>query len=61
MLHHWTEAAWEGISGPAVGAMKWLTAALLNAIVGLGLGVLLIPLATRVIGPVWQAVFKGRA
>ena len=61
MLHHWAEAAWEGISGPAVGAMKWLTGALLNAIVGLGLGVLLIPLATRVIGPVWQAVFKGRA
>ena len=60
-VHHLVEAAFDGISGPYLGALKWANEALFFAIFGLVFGALLIPLATRVIGPVWQAVFKGRA
>ena len=60
-VHHLVEAAFDGISGPYLGALKWANEALFFAIFGLAFGALLIPLATRVIGPVWQAVFKGRA
>ena len=47
-------AAWEGFA-------KWLATAAMDGVLGLVIGVLIIPLATWVIGPVWDAVFKGRA
>lgn len=43
------------------GFVEWAVTATLDGIVGLALGVLIIPLATRVIGPIWQSVFKGKA
>ncbi|MHA6266904.1 DUF808 domain-containing protein [uncultured Aliiroseovarius sp.] len=43
------------------GFIEWAVTATLDGVVGLALGVLIIPLATRVIGPVWQSVFKGKA
>ncbi|MDQ2089016.1 DUF808 domain-containing protein [Marimonas arenosa] len=60
-IHHTVEAALHGISGPYLAALKWGMTALMDAIFGLAVGVVLIPLGTRVIGPVWGAVFKGRA
>ena len=43
------------------GFVEWFVTAALDGIVGLALGILIIPLATRVIGPIWQSVFKGKA
>ncbi|MCI2392886.1 DUF808 domain-containing protein [Aliiroseovarius sediminis] len=43
------------------GFVEWFVTAALDGVVGLVLGVLMIPFATRVIGPVWQSVFKGKA
>lgn len=60
-VHHVVEAAFHGVSGPGQGALQWLLTATLDGLFGLALGVLLIPLATRVMGPLWQALFKGRA
>ena len=60
-IKHTVEAALNGITGPFPGALKWGMTAGMDAIFGLAVGVLLIPLATRVIGPVWAAVFRGRA
>ncbi len=54
-------AAVDGVDPAWRGALRWGLTAAMDAAVGLALGVLLIPLATRVIGPVWQAVFKGKA
>ena len=60
-IHDWAYAvghmvpeAWEGFA-------KWLATAAMDGVFGLALGVLIIPLATWVIGPVWGAVFKGKA
>ena len=60
-IHDWAYAvghmvpeAWEGFA-------KWLAKAAMDGVFGLALGVLIIPLATWVIGPVWGAVFKGKA
>ena len=60
-VHHWVEAALHGVDGGWVGAAAWSLSAALYAVFGLALGALIIPVATRVIGPVWRAVFKGRA
>lgn len=53
-------AAWAGHLLPQVGAaVEWLAAAAMNGVFGVALGLVLIPLATRVIGPIWAAV-SGR-
>ncbi|MBN8633628.1 MAG: DUF808 domain-containing protein [Rhodobacterales bacterium] len=43
------------------GATEWLVTAALDAVAGLVLGLLLIPVATRVIGPLWARLTGGRA
>ena len=37
----------------AAGFVQWAVAAALDGVVGLALGLVLIPLATRVVGPLW--------
>jgi predicted DNA repair protein MutK len=61
VIHHAAEAVASGVSGSFAGALKWVLTAGMDAVFGIAVGVLLIPIGTRVIGPVWQAVFKGRA
>ncbi|MCI2398810.1 DUF808 domain-containing protein [Aliiroseovarius subalbicans] len=59
-IHDWAYAA--GHAVPSLeGLVEWMTKAAMDGIFGLALGVLLIPLATWVIGPLWAAVFKGKA
>lgn len=43
----------------AAGAVAWVATAALDGVFGLVLGLLLIPLATRVVGPLW-AMLRGR-
>lgn len=54
-IHHIAEAAAEAVS-VARGFTAWAVQAAIDGVFGLGLGILLIPLATRVIGPLWAAV-----
>jgi len=53
-IHHWAEvvsrAAPEAVSGFA----GWLTTALADGVIGLGLGLLLVPVVTRIIGPLFS-------
>ena len=50
-IHHWAEAAMHLVPGSLQGFTGWLVTAICDGILGLILGVGLIPLATRVIGP----------
>ncbi len=59
-IHHVAEGAVHGISGPAIGFLEWLIIAGLDGIFGLALGMVLIPLVTRVIGPVIGALTGKR-
>ena len=54
-IHHIAETAAAAVS-VAKGFTAWAVQAGIDGIFGLGLGILLIPLATRVIGPMWAAV-----
>jgi len=45
----------------AAGAVHWLVTALLDGIFGLVLGLLLIPVATRLIGPIWGKLTGAKA
>lgn len=55
-VKHTAEAASAGVGESLKGAVKWLVTAGLDGVFGLALGVLLIPVATRVIGPATAAV-----
>ncbi|TQV68743.1 DUF808 domain-containing protein [Aliiroseovarius halocynthiae] len=59
-IHHLAEVAAHAVPQFA-GFVKWVVTAALDGVLGLALGVLIIPLATWVIGPIWGAIFKGKA
>lgn len=61
VIHHWAELA--AGAGPAAlaGLVGWAVTALCDGVLGLALGLVLIPLATRVIGPMWERLFTRSA
>jgi predicted DNA repair protein MutK len=59
-IHHIAEAAAQAV-GAAQGFVTWVVTAALDGVFGLALGILLIPVATRMIGPLWAAVTGKKA
>jgi hypothetical protein len=55
-IHHIAELAAHGFAGMQT-VIQWLTTAALDGVLGLVLGAVLIPVGTKVITPIWQAVF----
>lgn len=60
-IHHLAEEAAHLVPEGAQAAIAWGVTATLDGICGLALGLLLIPVATRVIGPLWAAVTGRKA
>ena len=54
-IHHIAETAAHAVP-QAAGAVQWGVTAALDGLAGLALGLVLIPVATRVIGPLWAAL-----
>ena len=59
VIHHWAVAfahlwpeTWAGIS-------EWIGKAAIDGLLGLALGVLLIPVGAKLIAPLWRSVFGG--
>jgi predicted DNA repair protein MutK len=59
LIHDWAAAAGHALP-QAEGAVEWGVAAALNGAFGVALGLLLIPLATRIIAPAIAAVTGGK-
>ncbi|MDQ2095226.1 DUF808 domain-containing protein [Rhodalgimonas zhirmunskyi] len=60
-IHHIAEGLVQGLPERWAGIFQWLATAAMDGIVALGVGVLLMPVANWVMGPIWKAVFKGKA
>ena len=60
-IHHWAEVAAQAVPEAWAGAVGWSATAAMDGVFGLALGVLLIPLATWLIGPAIAAVTGKRA
>lgn len=60
-IHHWAEVAGAASPEGIRGLVVWLVTAVCDGVLGLILGVLLIPVATRVIVPLWGAVTGRKA
>jgi uncharacterized protein len=59
-IHHAAEVVAHAVP-VAQGFVQWLVTAALDGVFGLILGLLLIPIATRIIGPLWAAVTGKKA
>ena len=60
MIHHLAELAAEGL-GRAQGFVSWTVTAFFDGVFGLALGMVLIPIGTRIVGPLWTAVTRRAA
>jgi len=58
-VHHWSDVAAAAVSAGWAGFVGWLVTAALDGVFGLALGLALIPIATRLIGPAISAVTGG--
>ena len=57
-IHHWAETVAHA-AGIAEGFVQWAVTAFCDGVIGLALGLLLIPVATKVLVPLW-GLFAGR-
>jgi predicted DNA repair protein MutK len=60
-IHDWAYAVGHMVPESWQGFVTWFSTATMDGILGLALGFLLIPLATRVIVPVWTALWPKKA
>jgi uncharacterized protein len=58
-IHHIAEAAAHAVP-QAAGFVEWMVTAAFDGVFGLILGVILIPIATRLVGPLWSAAFGNK-
>jgi predicted DNA repair protein MutK len=56
MIHHWAVAVAEAGPASLAGLVEWAVTAACDGVIGLALGLLLIPVVTRVILPLWGAL-----
>ncbi|MCI5095414.1 MAG: DUF808 domain-containing protein [Rhodobacteraceae bacterium] len=59
LIHDWAYALGHAVPAAYEGAAEWMAKATMDGIFGVALGLLLIPLATKVIGPVLKAFGGG--
>lgn len=59
MIHHWAEAAAHVSPSAVQGLVAWLVTAVCDGVIGLVLGLVLIPVATRVISPLVRLVARA--
>ncbi len=57
-IHHWAQGAASAVPPSLAGIVAWSVTAFVDGVFGLILGLLLIPVATRVIGPLISAVSR---
>ena len=55
-IHDWAYAIGHSVSEKWTGVVEWVSKATMDGIFGLAWGLVLIPVATKVIGPLWNSV-----
>lgn len=61
MIHHWAEVVAHAVPEGAAGFTTWAVTALCNGIFGLALGMILIPVVTRGVAPLWATIAGRKA
>jgi predicted DNA repair protein MutK len=53
-IHHWAEAVAHAVPEALAGFAGWLTTAVADGVIGLVIGLALVPVVTRIIGPLFS-------
>ncbi|WP_299414618.1 DUF808 domain-containing protein [uncultured Sulfitobacter sp.] len=61
MIHSVAYAAGHAVPDAWSGFIEWLTKAGIDGVLGLLLGLMLIPLGEKVVTPIWRSIFAGKA
>lgn len=60
-IHHWAGVAGAAVPQTLTPAVTWIARAAMDGVFGLALGLVLIPIGTRLVAPLWRAVFGSKA
>ncbi len=58
LVHDWAHMAAEMVPERAKAALNWSAAAVMDGVFGLALGLVLIPIGTRLVAPLWKGVMR---
>ena len=58
-IHHAAVSAAEAVPENLRAAAEWVAKAAMDGVLGLALGFVLIPIGTRIVAPLWRALFGG--
>ena len=58
IIHHAAEAVAQGFPVDWQGAVQWIATAAMDGVLGIILGFIMIPIGTKVVGPIWGMIFK---
>lgn len=61
LIHDAAYAVGHAVSPALEGAVEWFSKAVMDGVLGLGLGLLLIPVGEKIVTPAWRAVFHKAA
>ena len=56
-IHDWAYAVGHMVPANWTGAVEWMSKAAMDGVFGLALGLVLIPVATKVLAPAWGKLF----
>lgn len=59
-IHHVAVALGHAVPEPVTGAVEWTVTAAIGGVLGLALGMVLLPIGTRIITPLWRMVTGGK-
>jgi predicted DNA repair protein MutK len=60
-IHHWAGVAGAAMPEGLTPTVTWIARAAMDGVFGLALGLVLIPIGTRLVAPLWRAVFGDKA
>lgn len=59
LIHDWSYAVGHAVPPSFTGAVEWIAKAAMDGVLGLGLGIVLIPIGEKIITPIWRKLFHG--
>ncbi|MFC6637879.1 DUF808 family protein [Sulfitobacter sp. JBTF-M27] len=61
LIHDWSVVAAHAVPPALEGATEWASKAVMDGILGLALGLILIPIGEKIITPLWRSIFSRKS
>ncbi|NNK17245.1 MAG: DUF808 domain-containing protein, partial [Sulfitobacter sp.] len=61
LIHDWSVVAAHAVPPALEGATEWASKAVMDGILGLVLGLMLIPIGEKIVTPLWRSIFSRKS